>query len=539
MSSSLTSSLISSPSTTNTSDSSTLLKKTPSFNSGDGDSHPSSPKIRNSKTMKPSTKKLSISDFTVLSELGRGAYGKVVLAKSKKTNKNYAIKIIDKYFLEKLNKTHEAFIEREMLSTNTHNNIIKLVSSFQNSEKLFYVLNYIKNGTLQHLITKNGIVPKEIAQFYLAQIVSILNYFETKSIAHRDLKPQNILIDENYNIKLIDFATATVVGKKYEIRKRKFVPKDGEIDNEIVGTPGYASPEMLLRKVENEKGCDLFSLGVIMYQLFHGYTPFNGCCEKETIDNTIKGKYIIREDLDEDTKDLIIKLLKYNYNERIGINSINEIIMHPFFHGVDFENLSFEKANLQIAKVFKSKSSSFLHAEESPRDTNFSDNTFEEEEIKQVQTNTIFIEEGSEKTTEAKTDYEIKINDNLKLINDFFTKKEENEQRESKEIIYEGEISFEKKFLFFKKCVKCTMKLYKTKIELCCDDNIIETISLTMSTMNNLSTSITKNNKFSFSLYDSQKKKTYTFTCPIKEGEKWVDYINHATVPIHSKRSFP
>ena len=135
--------------------------------------------------------------------------------------------------------------------------------------------------------------------------------------------------------------------------------------------------------------------------------------------------------------------------------------------------------------------------------------------------------------------YEREMHRRQRRLNHYQKLKEENEQRESKEIIYEGEISFEKKFLFFKKCVKCTMKLYKTKIELCCDDNIIETISLTMSTMNNLSTSITKNNKFSFSLYDSPKKKTYTFTCPIKEGEKWVDYINHATVPIHSKRSFP
>lgn len=295
---------------------------------------------------------------------------------------------------------------------------------------------------------------------------------------------------------------------------------------------------MLLGKVENEKACDLFSLGVIMYQLFHGYTPFNGCCEKETIENTIKGKYIIREDLDEDTKDLINKLLKYNYNERLGLNSINEIKMHPFFKGVDFQNLSFEKVNLQNAKVFKSKSSSFLQAEESPRDTNFSDNTFEEEEIKQEPTTTIFIEGATETRTETKADYELKVNDNLKVIDDFFMKKEDIEKKENSEIIQEGEISFEKRFLFFKKCVKCTMKLYKTKVELCCDGNIIETILLTRSTINNLSTSITKNNKFSFCLYDSQKKKTYTFTCPIKEGKKWVDCINHAVVPIHSKSSF-
>ena len=106
--------------------------------------------------MRDPQKKISINDFHIISELGRGAYGKVVLARSKATDKEYAIKIIDKFFLDKLNKTHEAFIEREMLAKLSHENIVKLVSSFQSTEKLFFILNFYQNGSLEQLINKCG-----------------------------------------------------------------------------------------------------------------------------------------------------------------------------------------------------------------------------------------------------------------------------------------------------------------------------------------------------------------------------------------------
>ena len=126
-----------------------------------------------------------------------------------------------------------------------------------------------------------------------------------------------------------------MIGKQYDLRKKRFVPREDD-DLEMVGTSEYASPEMLSRKVENPKSCDLWSLGCIMYQMFHGYTPFKGSCERETINNVIKGEFTMSETIDEDAKDLIKKLLTIDSKERIGMQSIEEITRHKGLHKVDF-----------------------------------------------------------------------------------------------------------------------------------------------------------------------------------------------------------
>lgn len=320
-----------------------------------------SPSSTSSFSSTRSKKKLSISDFLILSELGRGAYGKVLLVQSKKTQKKYAIKSIDKFFLDKLNKSHEALIEKEMLSKLDHKYLMKLIACFQNSQKLFFLMDYYKNGTLLDIINNNGILPKQIAIFYLSQLLSVLEYFQQKHIAHRDLKPNNILIDDNKHIKVIDFATCVYIGKVYDKTTKQFITKEGNnINNDdIIGTVEYASPEMLNNKVENEKSCDIWALGVIMYQMFHGFTPFKGNCHNDIVANIKEGSYTMREDLDKSCKDLIDKLLQYDVDKRIGMKDINEIKSHVFFKGVDFDNIEYPDEPCPY-KVFKLKSDSTL-----------------------------------------------------------------------------------------------------------------------------------------------------------------------------------
>ena len=301
---------------------------------------PSQPQSSSSKSV--SSSKTTITDFNIHRLLGEGSYGKVLYAQSKKTNKEYAIKSIDKFFLSKLNKVHEAFIEREMLSsTLSHPNITKLITSFQSKDKLYYVLPYYKNGSLQDLIAKNGTLPYAQAQFYLAQIVNVLEYFESKHIAHLDMKPHNILIDDDNNIKVIDFATATKIGCEYDMKRRMFVPRRNKCVD-MVGTVEYASPEMISGNVVNEKSCDLRALGVIMYQMFYGVTPFKGETLSNTKENILQGKTRFNEDVGEIVNDLIMKLLNSNYAERIGFQAIEQIKEHAFFDGVDFTNLNFQ-----------------------------------------------------------------------------------------------------------------------------------------------------------------------------------------------------
>lgn len=123
-------------------------------------------------------------------------------------------------------------------------------------------------------------------------------------------------------------------------------------EKELVGTSEYASPEMLNHTVENEKSCDLWALGCILYQFFHERTPFKGFNEKETTENIKKGAYSIREDIDPLALDLIKKLLSMNIDQRIGINKIDELMSHPFFNGINFNYLH----KVYVPKIQKSKS---------------------------------------------------------------------------------------------------------------------------------------------------------------------------------------
>ena len=275
-----------------------------------------------------------IRNYQLIKKIGQGSYGKIYLAEDIKNSSLYALKIVDKTFLEILGKTEEAFIEQYMLIHLKNKNIINLISCFQTKQKLIFVLEYLKNGNfedyLKQIQSKNGILSYETSKFYLAEMLNILLLFQQKNIAHLDLKPSNFLLDERLHLKLIDFATSKIIGKEYYIKSKKFININKKIDN-LIGTAEYVSPEIINKNVKNFKSCDIWSYGIIMYELFHGYTPFKGKNDLETIENIKKGKYKINEKLPNDVKDLIIKLLNYNQNERLGLNDIKDIMNHNFF----------------------------------------------------------------------------------------------------------------------------------------------------------------------------------------------------------------
>jgi 3-phosphoinositide dependent protein kinase-1 len=219
------------------------------------------------------------------------------------------------------------------------------------------VIEYFKNGNFENYLkqiqNKNGILSYETSKFYLAEILNILLYFQKNKIAHLDLKPGNFLLDERLHLKLIDFATCKIIGKEYDLKTKKFINQNNIIIDNYLGTAEYVSPEILNKNVINFKSCDIWSFGIIMFELFHGYTPFKGKNDLETIENIKKGKYKINEKLPNDVKDLIIKLLNYNQNERLGLNDIKDIMNHKFFNGINFENLY----NEIVPENFKKSSS--------------------------------------------------------------------------------------------------------------------------------------------------------------------------------------
>lgn len=155
-------------------------------------------KIEDNKNNK---KKQSIKDYSIEETLGKGAYAKVVRAV--KQYKEYAIKIISKKFIEKYEKTHEVHIERQVLTSLNHRNIIKIESTFQDQNNLYFVLEYCPNKDLSNFLKLNVILSNTLSQFYAAELVYALEYLRKMGIAHRDLKPENIMLDKFMKIKLV------------------------------------------------------------------------------------------------------------------------------------------------------------------------------------------------------------------------------------------------------------------------------------------------------------------------------------------------
>ena len=333
----------------------------------------STPKLQNAA----GKHKASISDYDILLELGNGSYGKVILVKSKFEEKKFAIKIIKKALLDKFEKQYEIHVEKYCLAHLSHPNIIKFNKAFQDKKHLYFVLEYCKNRDLGKLIQKVGTLSFKLSQYYAAEIISAISYMNKFGIYHRDIKPENIGIDEDMHLKILDFATANVEGKYFDITSRKFadiskkeydeavknkkenIDENNENDfvliggnkiinltEKFVGTPEYISPEALEYKYDLiGPSVDIWAFGVILYLFFIGKTPFKGKNDEETLENIRKVNYSFNNEkglnIPNEAKDLIQKILIKDPTKRIGYGSkdYNEIKEHPFFKGINFGNL--------------------------------------------------------------------------------------------------------------------------------------------------------------------------------------------------------
>ena len=349
----------------------------------------STPRLQNV----PGKQKASISDYDIISYLGNGSYGKVILAKSKFEEKKYAIKEIKKALLDRFEKQYEIHIEKYCLVNLSHPNIIKFTKAFQDKKHLYFVMEYCKNKDLGKLIQKIGTFNFKLAQYYAAEIISAISYMNKFGIYHRDLKPENIGVDEDMHLKILDFATANMEGKYFDKNIMKFVSisqkdyenaildknKENNENNEkdyviigghkimnlvekFVGTPEYISPEVLEHKYNLiGPSVDIWAFGVMLYLFFVGKTPFKGKNDDETLDNIINLKYSfdIEEkhekksiNIPKEAKDLIQKILIKDPTKRIGYGSkdYKEIKEHPFFKGINFDNLCEEP--IPLTKIY-------------------------------------------------------------------------------------------------------------------------------------------------------------------------------------------
>ena len=267
----------------------------------------------------------------------------------------YALKemLVQRFVQE--GRVREVFIERCVLSSLNHPTIIKFYQSFKNGNKLYLLVEYCQGGSLSDFLIRQKVLTTDLARHITAEIVQSLEYLREKQVVHRDLKPGNIVLDRNYHIKLIDFATCKVFNKeiaedikalraRFNLGKSAGLGDDNDIqDNRsysLVGTEEYIAPETLSDS-DLSYASDYWSLGIILYQMLNGCTPFKGANDLITFQNIRQFTEIKYEkpNCDPLSKDLIERLLKKEPSERIGAADIEEVKNHPFFEGIDWATL--------------------------------------------------------------------------------------------------------------------------------------------------------------------------------------------------------
>ena len=280
-------------------------------------------KFDESTPIEPLSLKISIGKFKQLKVIGKGAFGKVFLVQKENTNEYYAMKRLKKSELKNKKQKEHILNERDTLIKLNHPFIVKLYYAFQDENNLYFITEFMQGGQLFTYLKNNAQLKTKQAKFYLSEILLALQYMHENNYIYRDLKPENILIGKDGHIKLSDFGFSKLV--------------TDELVFTICGTPSYEAPE-INKKQGYDKMCDWWSFGIIMFEMLSGYKPFD-IEKRNTIRDNIYENITWCDDIKDDAKDLISKLLVVEPNLRIGYHSIDDIRKHKFFENVDFDKV--------------------------------------------------------------------------------------------------------------------------------------------------------------------------------------------------------
>ncbi|KAK2463518.1 hypothetical protein APHAL10511_004269 [Amanita phalloides] len=324
-----------------------------------------------SQQMRLRRTKIKLSDFRTVKVIGKGAFGEVRLVQKVDTGKVYAMKSLQKAEMLQRDQLAHVRAERDVLAESTSPWVVQLFYSFQDPLYLYLVMEFLPGGDLMTMLMKYDVFSEDVTRFYLAECILAIDAVHNLGYIHRDIKPDNVLIDKNGHLKLSDFGLSTGLHKASDPEYYKRLIEQQEKANNparnsvqvnpinltmsreqiatwkanrrklaysTVGTPDYMAPEVFMMKGYG-KECDWWSLGAIFFECLVGYAPF---CSEDPSDTYKKiidwPKYLYFPEevyISRESEDLIRGMMDWAEN-RINANQIKN---HPFFYGADWSTI--------------------------------------------------------------------------------------------------------------------------------------------------------------------------------------------------------
>jgi serine/threonine protein kinase SCH9 len=281
---------------------------------------------------KTDKKHVGPNDFQILKLIGKGTFGQVYQVKKKDTQRIYAMKVLSKKVIIQKKEVAHTLGERNILvrtAMATSPFIVGLKFSFQTPTDLYLVTDYMSGGELFWHLQKEGRFQEARAKFYIAELILALQHLHQHDIVYRDLKPENILLDANGHIALCDFGLS-----KANLTKN-------DTTNTFCGTTEYLAPEVLLDEQGYTKMVDFWSLGVLVFEMCCGWSPFYAEDTQQMYKNIAFGKVRFpRDALSTEGRNFVKGLLNRNPKHRLGArDDAQELMAHPFFHDIDWAAL--------------------------------------------------------------------------------------------------------------------------------------------------------------------------------------------------------
>lgn len=299
---------------------------------GAGDDHISGEIHLQMDFQKTDKKQFGPNDFQILKLIGKGTFGQVYQVKKKDTQRIYAMKVLSKKVIIQKKEVAHTLGERNILVRTAMADspfIVGLKFSFQTPTDLYLVTDYMSGGELFWHLQKEGRFHEARAKFYIAELILALKRLHEHDIVYRDLKPENILLDANGHIALCDFGLS-----KANLTKN-------DTTNTFCGTTEYLAPEVLLDEQGYTKMVDFWSLGVLVFEMCCGWSPFYAEDTQQMYKNIAFGKVRFpRDALSTEGRNFVKGLLNRNPRHRLGAtDDAAELMAHPFFHDIDWEAL--------------------------------------------------------------------------------------------------------------------------------------------------------------------------------------------------------